>query len=80
MGLQLAPSDGLAPLLYFFLQVGCSSRGPPVGFPHLGEAPFHGGVPPPPPGGFAPWRPDIDWIRFLHHPWWFAPFLPLMVF
>ena len=47
MGLQPAPSDGLAQLLYFFLQGSCGSQGPPVGFPYLGEAPFSGGVPPP---------------------------------
>ena len=80
MGLQPAPGDGPPHPLYFFLQGGHGSQGPLVGFPFLGKPPFHGGVPVPSPGGFAPWRLDIDWIRFLHHLGWFTPFLPQVVF
>ena len=75
-GLRQAPGHRLTQPLYFFLQGGCSTQGPLVGFPCLSEAPFYRGVPPSPPGGFAPWRPDIHWTSFLHHPWWFTPSAP----
>ena len=63
-GLWPAPGDRLAQPLYFH-----SSQSPLVGFPHLSKASFHWGVPPPPPGSFAPWRPDVSWTRFLHCLW-----------
>ena len=61
MGLWLALGDGLAQSLYFLLQGGHRGQGLLMGFPHLSEASLSGSVPPPPPGGFAPWRPDVSW-------------------
>ena len=82
VGTEVWPAlgDGLAQLLYFLLQGGCSSQGLPVGFPHLSKVPLSRGVPPPPPGGFALRRLDISWTRLLYLSQWFAPFLPQVVF
>ena len=58
MDAWLALGDRPAQSLYFLLQGGCSSQGPLMGFPHLGEVPLNGCVLPH--GGFAPRRPDIS--------------------
>ena len=44
---QLAPDEGAAQLFYLLFQGSCSNQIPMVGFSHLSEASFPGGIPPP---------------------------------
>ena len=64
----------------FLLNGGHSGQGPLMDFPHLSEVPLNRGVPPPPPGGFAPRSLDVSQTRFLYALQRFALLLPQAVF